>query len=195
MRILENIFDARKGKYGYIHRKKLRLIAGILFFLLGIAGFLVIGFLTAGTRRNLLTVAAVLLVLPMAKLLVILIALWPFSARPKEEYDRVAQVAGNGVFDTELVITSSTEKTCCLDYCIVTEEGVLACCLNPRQDKKKIEKNLSGYLSAHELNDRVTIVSDYKTFLKKASALPGTDRNTCDESLLRIEGVLRGLSI
>ena len=189
------MFDIRKGHYGYIHRRKLRLALGILFFLAGIIGFLVIGYVTTGSRRNLMTVAAVLLVLPMSKLLVILIALWPFKARPKEEYDRVQAIAGKGILDTELVITSAKDKTFCLDYCLVTEEGVLCTSAKPKGDRKHIEEYLSGYLSANGLADKVSFIGDFKAFCRRASSLPAADRDTCSEELLKIEGVLRGLAI
>ena len=59
-----------KGQYGYIaYQKKFTLIRTLIYFALCAAVF-IIGFVTTGTRRNLLTIVAVLGCLPAAKSLV-----------------------------------------------------------------------------------------------------------------------------
>ena len=192
---MKELLKLQKGHFGYIHRKKLRLLAGILFFAAGIAGFLIIGIVTAGSRRNLLTVASVLLVLPMAKLLVILIALWPFSGRPKEEYDKVASAAGGAVFDTELVITSAKDKTFCVDYCVFTDTQALCYCAERLKEPKRAEEYLNGYLEAHDLPCRVHLFHDFKAYIRRISSENLPARADCSDEVLKAEGVLRGLSI
>ena len=185
----------QKGHYGYIKRKKIHLIAGIIFFVIGIIGFLAIGIITTGSRRNLLTVAAVLLVLPMAKLLVVFIALLPFSGRPKEEYDRVAEIVGDGVLDVELVVTASDNKSFCMDYCVFTEKDVLVYCAQKPKEPKKAQEHLQGFLDAHELKFTVHFIPDFKPFCRRIAQEELPKRAECSEDLLKAEGVLRGLSI
>lgn len=58
-----------------------------------------------------LTVVAMVSVIPMVNQLVILIALWKYQPCPDKEYEQVASIVGKGILDTELVITSKTDKS------------------------------------------------------------------------------------
>ena len=60
----------KKGEYGYIaNTRKLTIIRTVIYFALCAAVF-IIGYVTTGTRRNLLTIVAVLGCLPASKSLV-----------------------------------------------------------------------------------------------------------------------------
>ena len=78
-----------------------------------------IGVVTTGSRKNLLTVVAMVSVIPMVNQLVILIALWKYQPCPDKEYEQVASIVGKGILDTELVITSKTDKSFLLDYACI----------------------------------------------------------------------------
>ena len=57
-----------KGEFGYLnYRKKLNLIKMIVSFAV-VAAVLIIGFIVYKTRANIFTVAAIVLVLPAAKM-------------------------------------------------------------------------------------------------------------------------------
>ena len=100
------MFRIKKGHHGYIKRKKRLLLGEVLGLLIGIIGLVVIGVVTTGSRKNLLTVVAMVSVIPMVNQLVILIALWKYQPCPDKEYEQVASIVGKGILDTELVITS-----------------------------------------------------------------------------------------
>ena len=51
------MFRIKKGHHGYIKRKKRLLLGEVLGLLIGIIGLVVIGVVTTGSRKNLLTVA------------------------------------------------------------------------------------------------------------------------------------------
>ena len=52
------MFRIKKGHHGYIKRKKRLLLGEVLGLLIGIIGLVVIGVVTTGSRKNLLTVVA-----------------------------------------------------------------------------------------------------------------------------------------
>lgn len=52
------MFRIKKGHHGYIKRKKRLLLGEVLGLLIGIIGLVVIGVVTTGNRKNLLTVVA-----------------------------------------------------------------------------------------------------------------------------------------
>lgn len=56
------MFRIKKGHHGYIKRKKCLLLGEVLGLLIGIIGLVVIGVVTTGSRKNLLTVVALSLI-------------------------------------------------------------------------------------------------------------------------------------
>lgn len=185
----------QKGHHGYIKRKKRMLLAEVLFLLAGIIGLIVIGVVVTGSRKNLLTVVAIVTVIPMVNQLVVLIALWKFQSRPVQEYEQVAAAVGKGVLDTELVITSKTDKTFLLDYACIHEKGVICYCSDKNVSAKKAEDYIQSFMKANSLKTDVFLIRDWKNFLNRIQELEEWDRSSCDEKLLRIEGVLRGIAI
>ena len=91
------MFRIKKGHHGYIKRKKRLLLGEVLGLLIGIIGLVVIGVVTTGSRKNLLTVVAMVSVIPMVNQLVILIALWKYQPCPDKEYEQVASLVGKGI--------------------------------------------------------------------------------------------------
>ena len=88
------MFQTKKGHHGYIKRKKRLLLTEVLAMLVGIIGLVVIGIVATGSRKNLLTVVAIVSVIPMVNQLVIFVALWKYQSRPDKEYEQVAALVG-----------------------------------------------------------------------------------------------------
>lgn len=182
-----------KGHYGYIkyRKKSLMLRTGILAA--GVIALFAMGYAATGNRNNLLTVVSIVTVLPTVNQLVVLLAIWPFSGRERPEYEEVAAIIQNGVLDAELVITSRENKTMQLDYAYIHSDGVY--CYSQKGDAKKLESHLSKMLKDNGLHVKIRIFQQWKPFLACLKGLEPEDRDTCNERLLKIEGVLRALSI
>ena len=189
------MFHMRKGHHGYIKRKKRLLLIEVLVMLIGIIGLVVIGVVTTGSRKNLLTVVAIVSVIPMVNQLVILVALWKYQPRPDKEYEQVAALVGKGILDTELVITSKTDKSFLLDYACIHEKGVFCYCSDKNVSEKKVADYIKSFMKANELKTDIFVIRDWRNYLNRIRELEEWDRSTCDEKLLRIEGVLRGIAI
>lgn len=166
---------------------------GMIVF--GIIVLLVMGYISTKTRKNLLTIVAVVSVLPMANQLVVLIAVWKYQPRPKEEYDTVKKLTGKGLLDTELILTSRTDKAMEINYAYIHEKGVFCYSADRKLDSKKVENYIKQYMQANNLETDVYLIKDWKNYLNRLSTLPPEDRSTCEERLLKIEGVLRNLAI
>ena len=107
-----------KGEWGYLNRqKKMNLLCLAGFVLAGVAIFLV-GYLWTHTR-------AILMVLPAAKRIVALVVLLPRKSVGRERYERVREMAGDGILLVDYVFTS-TEKIMCLDFLFIKNGNVLA---------------------------------------------------------------------
>ncbi len=189
------MFDLRKGHYGYLGRRKKRLMCQVGMIAFGIIALVGLGIYSTGNRKNLLTVAAVASALPLANQLVVLIAAFKYHERPVDEYEKVAAIVGDGLLNTELIITSKTDKAIEINYAYVHEKGVFCYSVNKALDAKKTEEYIAGFLKANHLPADVFLMRDWKKFLNRLSELEPEDRKTCDEKLLRIEGVLRGIAI
>lgn len=95
-----------KGAYGYLARKKKTVILRtILFFGISLAIFIA-GYVTTGTRKNLLTVVAVLGCLPACKSVVNMIMLLRAVGCSKEAADRIAACEGRLVGMYDMYFTS-----------------------------------------------------------------------------------------
>lgn len=189
------MFRVKKGHHGYIRRRKKLLMAEVAGMLVGIIGFIVIGIIVSGSRKNLLTVAAMVSVIPMVNQFVVLVALWKYQPRPDEEYEQVAKIVKKGILDTELVITSKTDKSFLLDYACIHEKGVFCYCSDKNVSEKKAAEYIKGFMKTNNLKTDVFVIRDWKNYLNRIRDLEEWDRTTCDEKLLRIEGVLRGIAI
>ena len=78
-----------KGEFGYLnYRKKLNLIKMIVSFAV-VAAVLIIGFIVYKTRANIFTVAAIVLVLPAAKMAVAYFVVLPHKPADNELKEKV----------------------------------------------------------------------------------------------------------
>ncbi len=184
-----------KGHHGYLHARKRTLLIRTSLLAIGVIALLIMGFTLTHTRKNLLTVAAVVSVLPTANQAVILIAVLPYHGRKKEEYDTVRAIVPKGILDTELVITSKNDKSMQLDYAYIHPTGVYCFSFDEKLDLSKTEKYIQMMMKNNKLNTHVKVFRDFKQFKKRLGELEPIDRDTCDEKLLKIEGVLRAISI
>ncbi len=102
------MFGITKGNNGYIRCKKLFQSVFLATIVLVSLTLFLIGFKTAGTTRNLLTVFAVLGVLPGAKALVNLVLFLPYRSWDEDHFKEILGVIGeNGHLYSDLVFTSS----------------------------------------------------------------------------------------
>ena len=168
------MFRIKKGHHGYIKRKKRLLLGEVLGLLIGIIGLVVIGVVTTGSRKNLLTVVAMVSVIPMVNQLVILIALWKYQPCPDKEYEQVASIVGKGILDTELVITSKTDKSFLLDYACIHEKGVFCYCSDKNVSFFQSYKNLLIFL--HRFRFQRQGFHLFQQFIKKP---PRTNLRSC----------------
>lgn len=95
-----------KGTYGYLNRQKKReVLKTTLFFGMSLAVFLT-GYLTAGTKNNLLTIVAILGCLPACKSLVETIMYFKAQGCRKEAYEAISAHAGTRQVLYDLYLTS-----------------------------------------------------------------------------------------
>lgn len=134
-----------KGCYGYVKsERKFELFKTILLFMLPIALF-VGGWITTGQRANLLTVVAILGMLPASKSLVELIMIMKSKPCSPSVYEQIESVIGaennpRGIYDLNITTYKVTYQ---LSH--VAVRGKAICCYS--EDTKTDMQPLQKYMS------------------------------------------------
>lgn len=185
----------KKGEYGYLRDRKLLQAGKCLFVLAGIVILLMIGYHVTETRNNIMTVMAIVSALPLANAAVILFAALPYGSRPKEEYERIRELTGDGILDTELVMTRGNGKAISIDYAYVHPEGVFLFTADAGLDTEAAILHMQEILVNHNLYPKITIEKNLGRYEAKLKELEPVHREDCEERLLEIEGVLQAISL
>lgn len=113
-----------KCEPGYIHRqKRFQGVMLLVFVAVGAALFLT-GYLLTGTRANVFTVLAVLMVLPAAKRVIALVVMLPRQSVGKERYDRLRETVSADVVILADYVFTSPDKIMNLDFVIIEGRDV-----------------------------------------------------------------------
>ncbi len=159
--------ELERGSFGYIKKKKMRQIIYMIFFIFMSAVILVTGlFIHNFERANIFTVMSILMVLPMVKMLVTYILLFPYKSVPEDTYNMVKDtVCDNAIVMTDMVITSP-EKPMNLDFVIIMDNQLIGVRGNKKQDAAYIEGFLKESLKNNKIEGfTVKVFEDYKPFL------------------------------
>lgn len=185
----------KKGQYGYRDsNKKMRfiitavLVAAILVQLL--ARFLT----TNQAARNILTVMAILTVLPMANMASPLLASWKYKTPPKAFHDRVRKYEDTCSMVYDLIVTTK-DHIMPLDAVAVHPNGVYAYCPSPKLDAARAEKAVNGLFQANKLAPNVKIIKEERSFIRRLDSLKPASEYEDDGSVECAAALLKSLSM
>lgn len=164
-----------KGTLGYINNRKFARIMLFLGEVLLIVAIFFTGYFSTGSRENLLTVVAVVGVLPAAKALIGVIMILPYHSQTKEVYDEICMAAGESCkVLTELVLTT-TEKIMPIDFIVVKDNHIVGYTTNPKCDINFTDKFLTDNMQLNGYKVSVKIMTDKKKFLARVLELAGKE--------------------
>ena len=163
-----------KGNYGYLAAKKRWvIIRTLIFFCLSLAIF-VAGYVTTGTRKNLLTVVAVLGCLPACKSLVNMIMLIRAAGCSQAAKEALAPLEGRLVGMYDMYFTSY-QKNFAISHMIVEGNIILGYTESGECDVKACEEHLQMMLKQSGFKDMTVKISDdlptYETQLKNLNEM------------------------
>lgn len=162
-----------KGEMGYLAQFKKRRMLLAAIWILGIAAFVITGYVTTKSLKNLLTVMGILLSLPLAKTLSGLIVVFPMKTMQEEKcYEWMEQLShiGPDQFLWDLAL-SSTDTVRHFPIVICSDTQVMAY-MKGRKDKADQEKGrifFSNLLKNNGHRVELNLFFDEKSFLKAAS--------------------------
>lgn len=154
-----------KGEYGFLHHKKCMqiLLCSVLAFL--VVAIFVTGLILNKTRNNIFTVLAILLVLPMAKILVNVIMLMRFKSTPYKTYEMLLHYEDNNniLYDMPL---STPEEIFFAPIILIKDKEVFFYVENKLKDKDKCEKYIQGFARNDGIIIKAKIINDKNQILR-----------------------------
>lgn len=156
-----------KGSYGYRDKRKKRMVLLVLLFLAAILVQLWARTLTDDSaKKNILTVMAVLTVLPMANIASPMLAAWRFHTPPESFYHTVSVYETSTRLLYDLIITSR-KQILPFDAVAVYPDSICAYCSDSRADTEKAEEYLSQMFQNARISMGVKVVKEEKVFLRR----------------------------
>lgn len=154
-----------KGDFGYLLKKRNRVILiTILFFVLSL-GIILTGYLTTGTKKNLLTVVGILGCLPACKSAVSMIMYIRAKGCSLEAGERIKEHEGRliGMYD---MYFTSYKHNFAISHMIVENKVILGFTEDSKMDIKECTTHLTTMLKNAAHNGiTITIVSDLDKYL------------------------------
>lgn len=184
-----------KGQYGYRNHKKHLRLAVTLFFAAAVIAQLIARALTQDqAARNILTVMAILTVLPMANMGSPLLASWKYKTPERGFYEKIRPYETKMIILYDLILTTK-EHIMPMDAIAVHPQGVFAYCTSEKLDTAKAEKALNALFTGNRLDPNVKIIREERSFLRRLDSLKPADHYEDDGSTAYAAALLKNLSM
>ena len=161
----------KKGEYGYRNNFKIRRLCLVALLALFIIAQLVARyFADSQSVKNILTVMAIVSVLPAANLASPLIAILKYKTPPREFYEKYAVYEKKFPILYDLVLTTR-EDVLPADVIVVHPTGIYVYCINPKANIRRAEQALNEILKAQHLDPNLKLTNSLNTFDKRIRSL------------------------
>lgn len=184
-----------KGQYGYRTDRKRKQIRNISIFAVMIVILLISrNFIQREDITNLVTISAILLVLPMANLASPLIASWKIGEVDPNFHKEVEVYEEKFPVLYDLIITSN-DLIMPIDAAVIHPDGVYMYCPDKSIDVKKGEKFLNEMLIAWKLDGNTKIMTEKSNYMNRLSTLKDVTEEDDDGSAPHVRKLLISLSM
>ena len=182
-----------KGERNYLSNQRIyEIIRTVLLFALSAAVYL-IGFITTHTNKNLLTIVAVLGVLPAAKSAVNMIMFIRFKSCDKAFSEEVSKFVGSlseSAFD---LVFTSYEKNYQVAHLAVKSGSVICYTEKADLNEENFSKHIGTYLKAENYKDiTIKVFKDKDKYLERLKSLSELKNSGNEEGIMN---VLKSISL
>ena len=185
----------KMGEYGYRDYHRKIQLGMVLFGAVMILAQLGARNLTDNqAAKNILTVMAMLSVLPTANVASPLLASWKYRTPPKEFQQKFQKMEGTMEILYDLILTSK-EQIIPADVVAVHPKGVFVYCPSAKTDEKKAEKFLNDMFRSHKLDPHVKIMKEENSCLCRLKGLKPASEYEDDGSVGYTVTLLKNLSM
>ena len=190
-----------KGEYGYINNQKIiTIIRTVILFALAL-GLYFAGIINTGSNKNLLTVVAILGLLPASKSCVNMIMFLRFKSLDKEFYSEIVSVANSLCSDDFLAlyenVLTTTEKSYYLPVIYYKNHTIISFCDNKSNDALAIiENHIKESIKLERIDVTVKVFKDKDQFIERLKGLIQVEKDEGDDSRLNtIYNTLKAISL
>ena len=188
----------QKGDPGYLdHKKRIEIIRTIIYFGIVAAVFL-LGYSQTHTRRNILTVVAILGCLPAAKALVGVITPFPYSSIDRKKADEIRSKTGLLTVWYDMVITSR-ESIMPVDCIVISGHTIFGYTHYEKVNAEELSKHIRSILAQNQYTGlTVKVLNQYKPFLARIEGLnniAAVEREDTKEKEEAIRGIILNISM
>ena len=188
----------QKGDPGYLdHKKRIEIIRTIIYFGIVAAVFL-LGYSQTHTRRNILTVVAILGCLPAAKALVGVITRFPYSSIDRKKADEIRSKTGLLTVCYDMVITSR-ESIMPVDCIVISGHTIFGYAHYEKVNAEELSKHIRSILAQNQYTElTVKVLNQYKPFLARIEGLnniAAVEREDTKEKEEAIRGIILNISM
>lgn len=163
--------DSYKGAKNYLQtQKKYEILRTVLYFLISLSLFIA-GWISTGSRENLLTIVAVLGCLPACKSLVEMIMFLRFQGCNPKAADKIAAHTEDltGLYD---MVFTSYEKNFCIHHLTVCGNTVCGYTADPKFAEQAFYKHIQDVLKKDNYREvSVKIFTDLDKYLSRCEQL------------------------
>lgn len=162
---------ADKGMKGYRKARRKRLIIWVSILGLAIIAQLAArNFTGSAAAKNILTVMAVLTVLPLANFASPLLAAWKYRQPDEDFYQEMAPYEEKTVILYELIITSK-DFIMPADAIVIHPQGIIIYCTNEKTAARKAEHFAAEMLSGNKLDLGIRVINNRNAFIRRLENL------------------------
>lgn len=191
----ENNRKTEKGQYGSRnHGRKLRLIITLVLAAAILAQLAARWMTDNQAAKNILTVMAILTVLPMANMASPLLASWKYRTPDRGFYEKVRPYEEKTVILYDLILTTK-EQIIPADAAAVHPQGVFIYAPPGKLDTQKAEKSLQALFAANKLDLKIRLIRDEAGFLRRLASLKPAETGEDDGTVDYAASLLKNLSM
>ncbi len=187
----------QKGMYGFLARKKrIEIIKTVVLYAIALAVFF-LGWLHTNTKQNMLSIVAVLGILPASKSAVSMIMFLRCKSAPESLYAQLRPAEERGIllYDLIFVLNEKMVKTDCI---FVQDTSVVVYTQHKKMSEQEIAKQLKNFLCNQGKGKyAVQVIKNEQKFIKLVqSQLSGNDgKRRVTEQDEKIRDMLFGFSL
>ena len=159
-----------KGEFGYtLSHRKWQILKMSLYLVIALSVFL-LGWITTKKTENLLSIVAIVGVLPISKEL--LGVIMSFKRKPMEQklYEEISAKAGDLQQIYELLFTTP-ETSYPVEAAIIEGRDVICYSNDSKCEPAALQKHLYKMLNANDYKQNVKVFTDYKKFMDRVGDL------------------------
>ncbi len=184
-----------KGQYGYLnYQKKIEVLKTIFLFACSIF-ILIVGIFSTGTKSNLLTVVAILGMLPASKSAVGMIMFLRFHSGNQKIYEETKQYAKKLPMNYDFVFTT-TQKAYQISSIACYANTLCGYAENPKTDCTALEAYLSETLSKNGFKSAsIKLFDDFETYKNRLATMNENLADHEDNNSDAIFNLLQAISL